>query len=169
MDGIRFYLVLEKRLGDYNVINIPELDIYNNEDCTTLSQIDTFTSKYTKDELISSIKRGNLVREEYLSGKLRVISEYKHNFGVLTKKEFNVISEFPNMLINDKQLLNNIYNIYKSNIEKVLTDKMMIDKFLSLFRTSLNENDFIRSMQLIEQLPYLRARSVYFYLYKLLK
>ena len=73
------------------------------------------------------------------------------------------------MLISDKQLLNNIYNIYKSNIEKVLTDNMMIDKFLSLFRKSLNENNFVRSMELIEQLPYFRARNVYFYLYKLLK
>ncbi len=169
MDGIRFYLVLQKRLGDYNVINIPELDIYKNEEYNTLSQIDTFTSKYTKEELIESIKRGNLVREEYLSGDLRVISEYKHNFDILTREEFDIISEFPSMLISDKQLLNNIYNIYKSNIEKVLTDKMMIDKFLSLFRKSLNENDFVRSMELIEQLPYLRARSVYFYLYKLLK
>ncbi len=169
MDGIRFYLVLQKRLGDYNVINIPELDIYNNEEYNTLSQIDTFTSKYTKEELIGSIKRGNLVREEYLSGDLRVISEYKHNFDILTREEFDVISEFPSMLISDKQLLNNIYNIYKSNIEKVLTDNMMIDKFLSLFRKSLNENNFVRSMELIEQLPYFRARNVYFYLYKLLK
>lgn len=169
MDGIRFYLVLQIRLGDYNIINIPELDIYNNEEYTTLSQIDTFTSKYTKEDLLESIKRGNLVQDKYLNGELRVISEYKHNFSILSKKEYDIISEFPSMLINDKEFLNKLYNIYKSNIEKVLTDKMMIDKFLSLFRTSLNNNDFIRSMELIEQLPYLRARSVYFYIYKLLK
>ena len=71
------------------------------------------------------------------------------------------------MLIVDKQKLNSIYNIYKNNLEAVLTDKDMIKRFLDLFKKSLNTNDFNRSMELIDQLPYLKARNVYFYIYKI--
>ena len=71
------------------------------------------------------------------------------------------------MLIVDKQKLNSIYNIYKNNLESVLKDKDMIKKFLDLFKNSLNNNDFNRSMELIDQLPYLKARNVYFYIYKI--
>lgn len=169
MDSIKFYLVLEKRLGDYNIIPIEDLDIYDNTPVNTLAGIDSFTCQFTEKELRDSIEKGNLVQLSYLSGKLKVISEYKHNFEILTKETFDRINEFTNSLITDKQLLNRIYNVYKNNVESVLTDKDMIKRFLKLFKDSLYENDFRKSMELIEQLPYLKARNVYFYINKVLK
>ncbi len=167
MDGIKFYLVLQKRLGDYNLIDISALDIYNGSNPSTLAEIDSFTCKYTESEIRASIERSNIVQLDYLAGELRVISEYKHNFPILTKEIFNIINEFRNTLIVDKQKLNSIYNIYKNNLETILKDKDMIKKFLDLFKNSLNNNDFNRSMELIDQLPYLKARNVYFYIYKI--
>lgn len=167
MDGIKFYLVLQKRLGDYNLVDIRALDIYDGSNTSTLAEIDLFTCKFTEIDLRNSIERSNIVQPDYLSGDLRVVSEYKHNFPILTKDIFEKISEFRNMLIVDKQKLNSIYNIYKNNLESVLTDKDMIKKFLDLFKKSLNDNDFKRSMELIDQLPYLKARNVYFYIYKI--
>lgn len=169
MDGIKFFLVLQKRLGDYNVVDITALDIYDGSLVFALPEIDSFTCKYTEKEIRESIEKSNIVQKDYLNGELRVISEYKHNFAILTKDEFEVINEFRYYLITDKQKLNSIYNIYKNNLESVLKDRDMIKKFLELFKESLNNNDFARSMELIEQLPYIKARNVYFYIYKLLK
>lgn len=166
MDGIKFYLVLQKRLGDYNIVTIENLDIYEGTTGSNLSNIDAFTCKFTESEIMESIERSNIVRPEYLTGKLRVISEYKHNFDILTKDIFERVNEFHNMLITDKQILNSIYNVYKNNLEDVLTDAVMINKFLELFKKSLYDNDFNKSMELIEQLPYLKARNIYFYINK---
>lgn len=168
MDNIKFYLVLQKRLGDYNVITIEHLDIYTGEIISNLASIDSFTCKYSEDEIKASIERANIVEKSYLTGSLRVISEYKHNFEILTKETFERIYEFKNSLISDKQLLNSIYNIYKNNIESVLQDKDMIKRFLKMFKDSLYKNDFNKSMELIEQLPYLKARNIYFYIDKVL-
>lgn len=167
MDGIKFFLVLQKRLGDYNLVDIRALDIYDGTNVSTLAEIDLFTCKYTELELRNSIERSNIVQPDYLAGDLRVVSEYKHNFPILTKNIFEKIYEFRSMLIVDKQKLNSIYNIYKNNLEAVLTDKDMIKRFLDLFKKSLKANDFNRTMELIDQLPYLKARNVYFYIYKI--
>ena len=83
-EKINYYLVLEKRLGDYNIIDINRLDITNKEISNDIVDIDFFTCKFTNEEIMASIIRSNMARPEYLDGRLRIISDarHKHNLTV---------------------------------------------------------------------------------------
>ena len=47
-EKINYYLVLEKRLGDYNIIDINRLDIADHEIPSDILSIDFFTINYKK-------------------------------------------------------------------------------------------------------------------------
>ena len=83
MENIKYYLVLEKRLGDYSLIDINKLDICDYNVNYDIASIDTFTSKFTDEEIKASIIRSNMVESGYLEGKLKIISDVKHNLRVL--------------------------------------------------------------------------------------
>ena len=48
-EKINYYLVLEKRLGDYNIIDINRLDIVTEEISSDILSIDFFTCKFTEE------------------------------------------------------------------------------------------------------------------------
>ena len=88
MEEVKYFLVLEKRLGDYNLIDINRLDICKNIVTNDIASIDVFTCMYTEEEIKASIMRSNIASNDYLNGTLKVISDAKHNLKVLTKDLF---------------------------------------------------------------------------------
>ena len=66
----KHFLSLMARIGDYIFIDISKLDIANGYNPYNLADIDSFTMHFSKEELLSSIKRANLVSDKYLNGKI---------------------------------------------------------------------------------------------------
>ena len=113
MDKVKFYLVLEKRLGDYNIIYLDRLDICNTQILSDIASIDSFTAKFTENEIRESIKRSNIVPIDYLDGKLKIVSDHKHNLEVITKDIFDYIRTV--QLNNEdfsRDLKNKLLNIF---------------------------------------------------------
>ena len=79
VDEQRHFLALLKRPGDYVFIAISKLDIANGIPRISLQAIDSFAMNFTIDEIIQSIKRANIVSEEYLNGQLVIQDNQKHN------------------------------------------------------------------------------------------
>ena len=83
MEEVKYFLVLEKRLGDYNIIDINKLDICKRYVSNDISSIDSFTSMYNEHELRESIIRCNIVNKDYIYGNFKIISDVKHNLRIL--------------------------------------------------------------------------------------
>jgi len=163
---IKYFLVMEKRLGDYNVVDINKLDICKFPVANELDYIDTFTSMFTENEIKASIERGNLVHTDYLNGNLKVISDVRHNFKVLTKDMLEEIKMFQidNEVI-DKDLKNKMFSYYKKTIEIVFEDKGLIKRLLERFKKSLKNGDKREIFEIIQELPYNRIRNLYLIIY----
>lgn len=167
MEKVNYFLVLEKRLGDYNIIDINKLDICNKYVGTDLAMIDAFTSLYTENELKDSITRSNMASPNYLDGRLRIISDVKHNFGVLSKEKFNLIVEFQNSIEEIEGILKNkLYGMYKKVVESLFEDKGFIKGMLDRFNMALKENKKETVFKIIEELPYHKGRLIYFTVYE---
>ena len=167
MDNIKYYLVLEKRLGDYSVIDINKLDICEFFVSNDLASIDTFTSKFTESEIRDSIKRSNMAKEDYLLGNLKIISDVKHNFKILSKEIFDVIVEFQNNdLVIDGVFKSKLFGSYKKIVEKTFDDSGFIKTMLDRFKDTLKNGSKIEIFKIIEELPYQRSRLIYFTIYE---
>ncbi len=171
MKRINFYLVLEKRLGDYNLVNINELDICNSEvDVSNdIGSIDLFTSNYNEEEIKASIERSNVVENSYLGGNLKLVSDVKHNLKVLTKDVFVRILDFQsNTEEMDQDFKNKLYGIYKRVIEQVFKEDDVIKRLLERFKECLKSNNKEYLFKIIEELPYVNSRKIYFTIYECL-
>lgn len=167
MKKIKYYLVLELRLGDYNLIDINKLDICNDLVDNELLSIDTFTSRFTEEELKSSIERSNTVQPTYLAGTLKIISDAKHNFGVLTKEIVSAVQDFQYDEEDiDQSFKNKIYGAYKKVVESTFEDVSFIDGLLKEFKLKLRNGNKREVFNIIEQLPYNRGRLIYFTIFK---
>ena len=124
MEEVKYFLVLEKRPGDYNIIDINKLDICTYYVTNTVSSIDAFTSMYSEEELKCSIERSNIIHLSYLNGKLKIVSEMKINFRVISKDMFTIIREFQvNEMELDRDFKNKIFGLYKKIVESIFSDK----------------------------------------------
>lgn len=167
MDNIKYFLVLEKRLGDYNIIDINKLDICNSYINNDIASIDFFTCKFNEEEIKASIMRGNITHSDYINGTLKVISDKKHNFKVLTKDIFNIIRDFQtNEEEVDRDFKNKIFGIYKKVIENTFEDKSFIQGMLDRFKLSLKDGNKAEIFSVLEELPYQKSRIIYFYVYE---
>ena len=166
MDSVKYFLVLEKRLGDYNIIDINKLNICNNYITNDIASIDCFTCMYSEEEIKSSISRSNIAHEEYINGKLKIVSDMKHNLKALTKDIFNNIMEFQ---ISDNEIdrasKNKLYGIYKKVIENTFENKSFIQGMLDRFKLCLKGNDKKEIFSILEELPYNKSRIIYLYIY----
>lgn len=166
MEKIGYYLVLEKRLGDYNLIDINKLDICNAVIVNDIAAIDSFTCKFTESELKASIERSNMVQPEYLDGQLKIISDVKHNLRVLTIDVFNGIIEFQNNNeIIDQNYKNKLFGSYKKVVESSFKDTGFIQKMLARFKDALRNNNKNEIFSIIEELPYHKSRVIYLMIY----
>ena len=161
MEKIEYYLVLEKRPGDYNLVDINKLDICNFYVANTISAIDNFTLNFSEDEIKESIKRSNMVQLDYLEGQLKIVSDAKHNLKIITKDIFAKVLEFQNDKEFNRDLKNKIFGSYKKVIEKVFSDSNFINGLLTRFKNILKTNDKIEMFKIIEELPYDKSREIY--------
>lgn len=163
MEKINYFLVLEKRLGDYNLIDINKLDICNGIVTNDISSIDSFTCQFTEKEIRASIERSNMAHANYLDGTLKVISDVKHNFRVLSKDIFTSIVEFQTSVdIVDQDYKNKLYGAYKKIVECTFEDKGFIQGMLDRFKLALKGSNKEEIFSIIEELPYHKSRVIYF-------
>ena len=166
MEEIKYFLVLEKRLGDYNIIDINKLDICTYHVTNTVSSIDLFTSMFTEVELKSSIERSNIVSLSYLNSNLKIVSEKKHNFRVLTKDMFNIIKEFQiDDMEFDRDFKNKIFGLYRKIVDGIFSDKDFIKVMLDRFKELLKNGNKSEIFKVIEELPYNKSRIIYLCVY----
>lgn len=167
MKDINYFLVLEKRLGDYNLIDIDKLDICNEIVTNDIASIDSFTCRYSEEEIKSSIERTNIVQKSYLNGDLKVISDVKHNFHALTKDIFDIVRNFQtNELEIDREFKNKLFGMYKKIVESVFEDKSFIQGLLDRFKLALKNNVKKEIFKIIEELPYSKSRTIYLHIYE---
>ena len=170
-EKINYYLVLEKRLGDYNIIDINRLDIADHEIPSDILSIDFFTCEFTEEEIRESIIRSNMARPEYLDGRLRIISDarHKHNLTVLTKEIYHDIMNFQT---NDEEInqdfKNKLFGAYKKIVESSFTDPDFIKRMLERFKVALKTGTKKDIFKLIGELPYQKSRNIYISIYKML-
>lgn len=163
---INYFLVLEKRLGDYNIIDINKLDIAKFYVSNDLMAIDSFTCNYNINEIKQSIIKNNIIQNEYINYTLKIISDKKHNLRVLTKDIYLLVRDFQTNKINiNKDLKNKLYNNYKKIIESNFNNKDVINKLLNEFKEYIDNNDKNKLFKLMEELPYNKIRNLYFIIY----
>ena len=170
-EKINYYLVLEKRLGDYNIIDINRLDIVTEEISSDILSIDFFTCKFTEEEIRNSIIRSNMARPEYLDGRLRIISDarHKHNLTVLTKEIHQNIMDFQTDENEMNQnFKNKLFGAYKKIVESSFNDPAFIKTMLERFKNALKNSAKKDIFKLIGELPYQKSRNIYISIYKFL-
>lgn len=162
MDEIKYFLVLEKRPGDYNLIDITKLDVCDTIVTTDLGSIDAFTSKHEEVDIKASIERSNMVQPEYFGGTLKIISNLHHHLNILTKEIFASIMEFQNNDLEiDRDFKNKLYGYYKKIVETLENNALTVDN-LSKFKEALRSNNKEEIFRLMGELPYSKSRSMYF-------
>ena len=168
MEKINYFLVLEKRLGDYNLIDINKLDICNSFVSNDIASLDNFTSRFTEEEIKASIERSNMAHDSYINGNLKIISDakHKHNLRVLTKDMFENVMEFENSdELLDQNYKNRLFGIYKKVVENTFEDAGFIKGMLERFKMALKNNNKEEIFNIIEELPYAKSRIIYFSIY----
>ena len=170
-EKINYYLVLEKRLGDYNIIDINRLDIVTEEIPSDILSIDCITCQLTEEEIMESIVRSNMARPEYLDGRLRIISDarHKHNLTVLTKEIHQDIMDFQtNEEEINQDFKNKLFGAYKKIVESSFNDPDFIKGMLERFKNALKSGTKKEMFKLIGELPYQKSRNIYISIYKML-
>lgn len=165
MEKINYFLVLEKRLGDYNLVDINKLDICQGFVTNDIAAIDSFTCRFTESELKASVERSNMTHADYLDGTFKVISDakHKHNLRILTKEIFANVVEFQsNVELLDQDYKNKLYGVYKKIVEHTFEDSGFIKGMLDRFKLALKANDKNKIFSIVEELPYAKSRALYF-------
>ncbi len=162
MEDIKYFLTLEKRLGDYIIIDINRLDICDHFVGNEISAIDFFTCSYTEVEIKEAIRRSNITNDEYLASNLKIISDKKHNLPVITKYDYDLFKKFQISEEDiDRDLKNKIFGIYKKTIETTFEDKSFIKGLLDRFKEALKYNQKKEVFSILEEIPYQRSRQIY--------
>ena len=147
MEKINYYLVLERRLGDYHLVDINHLDICNYPVDNDIAAIDYFTGRFTESEIKGAIERSNMAPASYLDGNLKIISDakHKHNLRVLTKDIYINVMTFSKSLESlDQDYKNKLYGSYKKTVEHTFEDVSFIKGMLDRFKIALKSKVFPR-------------------------
>lgn len=155
----KHFLSLMARIGDYMFIDISKLDIANGYNPYNLADIDSFTMHFSKNEILSSIRRANLVSDKYLNGDLVIADNQKHNpIDVIDKDLYNNfrIDLYLNEVVKNKVKLNNVLNKFRS----VCKDKIIENSFV----LAIKNNNFDLAVDILFNLPYLYLRKFIIYL-----
>ena len=155
----RHFLALLRRPGDYVFIDTSKLDIAYGNYYLFLQDIDAFTLRFTKDEIMASIRRANIADESYINGKLVIQDNQKHNpLPVIDKSFYNDfnIEEYLKSKIRDKNKLNTIINKFASIINDDVSNKD--------FKDYLKNGNVDIAMNILFNSPYLLQRKFIVYL-----
>lgn len=167
MDKINYYLVLEKRVGDFNIIDINKLDICDRYCLNDIASIDLFTCRFMENEIKESIKRNNLVSDDYINGYFKIISDKRHRLPILSKEKYDLIRDFQNNDVEiSKEFKNKLYSAYKKIADKEFKDIDFKNGILNKFNETLKKGNKHEIFEWLERLPYESIRSFYFTIYK---
>lgn len=152
----KYYLAIELRPKNYFPINLLDLNIARGFTTTNLEQLDHFTQKFTKKEIMEAVREANLL-DIYDDMPLVVIyyeNKYTRKIDVLTKDNYYDMWQLLREKYGDKIFLNRIVNFLNHKIDL---------SFLEQIKKSDNVQDFL---SLIGNLSYSVQRKLYLYLYE---
>ena len=152
----KYYLAVETKPKNYFPIDLSNLSISNGFTSFQLAELDSFTLKFTKKDIMDSIKEANLLEIEDNMPLVIIYHEKEmvRKTEVLTKDiQFDLWQDIHQNFEN-KLYLNKIYNFLHKKID---------DEDFNKLKKSLNEDVFLNE---INHLPYMIQRKLYFYLYE---
>lgn len=154
---MNYYLIIEKRHGDFQNIDPSLLVGHIDCDYRRIENIDAFTSLYSEEEFKNKLKDANIVSEDYLTGKLLIIDTYKRTYKILKKEITNLfdIEEFICHNIKDKNMMNQI----KSKYALLSKNNDALD-----FQKAIDTESPYLVLSMIYQLPYLDLRQMFIYI-----
>ena len=152
----KYYLAVESKPKNYFPINLFDLNISHGFSSTNLEELDSFTLKFSKQEIMNSIKEANLldVHEQMPLVIIYYENKYTRKIEVLTK-DYNY---------DMWKLLSDKYgdNVFLNKIVNFLNHKVDDDMILKV-KNSENKEDFLNALG---RMPYMVQRKLYFYLYE---
>lgn len=148
-----YHLVLEYLPGDFMPVDISILLNNDSEDYSRLEIIDSFTKKYTKNEVYEMINEANIVPSKYLEGELEVINDRKYRYKAIFKDTSFSLDLFFSQNISNKRMMNKFLNIY-----------LKYSKEKDAMQEALDTENVYEVLNLIFNLPYERVRNIYTYM-----
>lgn len=149
-----YHLVLENRPGDFMPVDLKLISKDKSHGYKAIEEIDSFTKKYSKEDIMIMISDNNIVPFDYLEGKLQIINDKKYRFDVLYKTTTFSLDDFFINNISDKQAMNKFLNVY-------LKSK---DANSGEMKKSIQKQNVSAVLNLLFQLSYLDVRNIYTYL-----
>lgn len=166
----KYLLVIKRDNNDYLPFEWNLLSDQNGKIINSLEEIDTFTKSLTRVDLLAKALSLNLLDLTdkftsfaiiyYENGKTRELKE-----GVVFKEDIEILSEqeFINFIIeniNNKSLINEIYNICNSKeSEQPLNEFKFVLKNLDLFLNK-GPNALIVALNKFNEISYFRRRNI---------
>ena len=149
-----YHLVLEYRPNDFMPIDISIISNDKSYGFKSIEEIDSFTKKYSKEDIMVMISDNNIVPYDYLSGKLLIINDNKYRYDVLYKTTTFSLDDFFVKNISNKQTMNKFLNIYLKS-DEANADSM---------KKAIKKQNLSEVLDLVFRLPYLDVRNIYTYL-----
>ena len=152
----KYYLAVEVKPKNYFPINLLDLKIANHFTTTSLKELNSFTLKFTKKEIMDSIKEANLldVKEDMPLVVIYYENKNTRKIEAFTKDYYYNMWDLLKNKYTDKVFMNKVINFL---------NKKITEEELNKIKNSHTLTDFLNS---IGYLPYLVQRKLYFYLYE---
>lgn len=152
----KYYLAVEVKPKNYFPINLLDLKISNHFTTSSLEELDAFTLKFTKKEIIDSIKEANLLEINNTMPLVIIYYENKNTrkIDALTKDNNYDMWGLLNEKALDKVFVNKVVNFLNKKIDQSSLEKI---------KNSQTREEFLNH---IGYLPYLIQRKLYLYLYE---
>lgn len=152
----KYYLAVEVRPKNYFPINLLDLKISGGFTSTNLEELDAFTLKFTKKQIMNAVKEANLldVNENMPLVVIYYENKYTRKIEAFTKDYNYDMWKLLNDEYGNKVFLNKIINFLNHKVDKEIVDKL---------KNVQDKNEFLK---ILGTLPYFVQRKLYFYLYE---
>lgn len=152
----KYYLAVEVRPNNYFPINLLDLKIANNFTTTNLEELDAFTLKFTKEEILKAIKDANLldINKDMPLWIIYYENKYTRKIDVLTKDKVYDMWGLLSEKYGNKIFMNKVVNFINHKVD---------DNIVNMVKISKSKEEYLNS---IGSLPYLIQRKLYLYLYE---
>ena len=152
----KYYLAVEVRPKNYFPINLLDLKISRGFTSTNLEELDAFTLKFTKSEIMKAVKEANLldVNDDMPLVVIYYENKYTRKIEALTKDYNYDMWKLLNDKYGDKVFLNKIINFLNHKVDEKIIEELK------------RVQDKIKFLKILGTLPYFVQRKLYFYLYE---
>lgn len=152
----KYYLAIEVRPKNYFPINLLDLKIAGGFTSTNLEELDAFTLKFTKSEIMNAVEDANLldINENMPLVIIYYENKYTRKIEAFTKDYIYDMWKLLNEQYGDKMFLNKIVNFLNCKVNKEVVDRL---------KSVQDKNEFLK---ILGTLPYFVQRKLYFYLYE---